>query len=150
MWIGTRRSMPNCSRGWSSIATSVLVVVPPVPGRVRILPPVARRRADAGNRAIDAQHPGGDAKKEQHDHPPWPWAAPAINRPPQPGRNHHRDDDLDADAEAETQTLLHSRAVADRRLPLDPPGPRLIEALAEPRQPVRWRLLAHLSKRNHP
>src|SRR5271166_3036853 len=110
MWIGTRRSMPNCSSGWSSNATSVLVVVPPVLGHpgvggVRVRPSIARRRGDAGDRTVNVQHPGGNAEEEQHDHPPWPGAEPTIDCPPQPGRDRHRDDQLDADAKAEAQTL---------------------------------------------
>src|SRR5438445_11832994 len=103
--------MVNCWRGGSSIATSVLCVVPSVlrPLRTRAVlagPPIPCRRADTGDCAVDVQHTGGNPEKEQHDHPPRPGTEPMIDRPAQSGRDTHRDHEFDADAEAEAEPLL--------------------------------------------
>src|SRR5438552_4637543 len=111
MWIGIRGSTVNCSRGRSSIATSILVVVPPVlrlpcPGARLGRPAIARSCADAGYGAIDVQHAGGDPEKKQHDHSPRPRAEPAVKRPAHSRCHDHHDHQFDADAEAEPETLL--------------------------------------------
>src|SRR5690242_4022966 len=91
IWIGMMRSMVNCSSGRSSIATSVLVVVPGVLPAVYAGPPIAHRRADAGDCPIDVQHAGGNPEEEQHDNPPRPRTEPVIDGPAQPGRDANRD-----------------------------------------------------------
>src|SRR5512133_3431135 len=111
IWIGMIRSIANCSSGRSSIATSVLVVVPRIlaqrlGGAVLDRPPVPHRRADAGDRAIHVQHTRGNPEEKQHNDPPWPRAEPMINGPPQRRRDTDRDHQFDADTEAETDTLL--------------------------------------------
>src|SRR6516162_7719654 len=105
------RSIVNCSSGRSSIATSVLVVVPRVRAGSRggvgpVGPPETNRRADAGYCPVDVQHAGRDAQKKQHDDPPGSRAEPAIDRPPQPRRDANRDHQFDANSEAEANTLL--------------------------------------------
>src|SRR5690349_10301406 len=138
MWIGMSGSILNCSSGWISIATSVLVVVPRV-FRLRyfrgdpLAPPIARSRADTGHGAVDVQHPGGNPKKEQDDHPPRPGPEPTIDRPTHRGRDNHRNHEFDADAEAETKTLLQRRAIANRWLPPHTLRPRLVEPFAKSR-----------------
>src|SRR5215469_4693820 len=102
------RAIVNCSRGWSSIANSALVVVPLLFRRasadfVLAWPPIADRDIDAGNRAIDVQHAGGDPEEEQHDHSPGLGAEPAVDCPSQCGRNSDRDHQFDADADAEPE-----------------------------------------------
>src|SRR5215472_15147298 len=102
------RAIVNCSRGWSSIANSALVVVPLLFRRasadlVLAQPPIADRDVDAGNRAINVQHAGGDPEEEQHNHSPRLRAEPAVDSPSQRGRNGNRDHQFDADADAEPE-----------------------------------------------
>jgi hypothetical protein len=150
MWIGISRSILNCSRGWISIANSAVLVVPPVfrTGAGLISPAVTHWRADAGDRAINVQHAGGDTQKEQHDHPPRPRAEPPIDRPAQAGRDDDRDDELDADAKAEPEPLLQDRAIANHGLPPDALRPRLVDLIGKPRQRIRRPAFAHSGKRN--
>src|SRR5215469_11863606 len=147
------RAIVNCSRGWSSIANSALVVVPLLFHRasadlVLAWPPIADRDIDAGNRAIDVQHAGGDAEEEQHDHPPRPGAEPAVDRPAQPGRDPDCNDQLDADAKTKSKPLLHSRTVDWHRFPVGTLCPGSVDALAQPLERVR-RLLAHSKTRRN-
>src|ERR1700749_3877615 len=131
------RSIANCSRGWSSIATLFLVVVPRVLARPLGLlflarPPTTRGGVDAGDCAINVQHAGGNSKEEQHDDAPRPGTQPAVDRPSQSRREANRNDELDANSEAKADTLLKGRAVTDPRLPLNTLPPSPVDPLAEP------------------
>src|SRR6266700_1791492 len=117
IWIGISRSISNCSRGLSSIAKSVLVLVPFFgrPGRARLGFAALRqtdRAADPGDRAVDIQHAGGDPDKKQHQNPPGLRPEHLVDRPAEPGSHHHGDDQLDADAQAEGKPLLQVRRAA--------------------------------------
>src|SRR5271165_3782238 len=159
IWIGMIRSIVNCSSGRSSIATSVLVLVPRVLARllagsvlgltITIGPPIAHRCADAGDCAIDVQHAGGNSEEKQHDNPPWPRAEPVIDRPSESGRDTDRDHQFDADAQPEPEALLHGRAVSDRRRPPDALSTCPVDPFAKTCQRIRRLALAHLGKRNH-
>src|SRR5690349_2749060 len=155
IWIGTMRSIVNCSSGRISMATSVLVFVPffgrPVAGGEHLLrPAVARGGVDPGDGAVNVQHAGSHPEKEQYDHPPWARADPVIDRPAHRSRNADRDHQLDADTEAEADTLLQSRAVGDHRLPASALRLRLVDPLAELRQRIRRSALAHSCNQTTP
>src|SRR5271166_290162 len=146
------RSIVNCSRGRSSMATSVLVVVPRIlarllAGSLLARPPIAHRRADAGDCAIDVQHSGGDSEEEQHDDAPWPRAEPVIDRPSERGRETDRNHQLNSDAEAKTDTLLQGGTITNRRLSWSMLRARLVDPFTKTRQRVRRLALAHLRKR---
>src|SRR3954447_9177068 len=153
IWSGIRRSIVNCSRGWSSIATSFLVVAPLVlrasAAGDLIERPRTDRHLDAGDRAIDAQHAGADPEEEQHDRSPGARPQPAIDRPTQSGANDDRDHEFDTDAETKPGTLLQGGVVGLRyRRVTAAPGPRLVEPLAKPCQRVRRPAVTHFGKRN--
>src|SRR5712692_8010539 len=106
---GTMRSTANCSRGFSSSATSLLVVPPvlcPLPAGRAVEPAITDRGLDAGNRAVDARHAGADPEEEQDDRPPRAGPEPTVERPAQPRRDDNRHDELDADAQADGSALL--------------------------------------------
>src|SRR3954469_2208995 len=104
MCSGRMRSILNCSSGFSSIATSLLVVPIVLRRRLRGRLAVADRHAEPRHRAVDIDHAGSDPKKKQHDRPPGPRPRPLVDYPAEPGRDHDRHHEFDTDTKAEPHT----------------------------------------------
>src|SRR5690348_13385698 len=127
MCSGTIGLITNCSSGSSCSATSVLVLV--VSRRTGLATARADLRSHPGNRAVHVPHARGDAEKKHHHHRRRLGPKPAVDRPPDGDRHHHRDHQLEPDAQPERKRVRR-RWCASRRGLLGKLAARLGQALA--------------------
>src|SRR5579885_2236875 len=103
--MGMIRLISNCSSGFNSAATSVLVV--PVQRLLQSL----LRRAEANGPFRSRRHPedvddtGPEAQEQEADEPPRLRAEPIVEGPAETGADEDGDHQLQSDAEAQRESV---------------------------------------------